>query len=331
MSSPGRTLLARPALLRPRTATQRPLDGVRSAIRSHAGDTAHTLIQHYYRLLGPSGCDLLSEDWDNLVILDACRYDVFERLNTIPGELSSRRSKGSATVEFLERNFSDGPYNDIVYVTGHPNVTLTLADPFHKLINVWKNEWDHDLRTVPPAPVTRAAAKAYEDHPDKRLIVHYLQPHYPFIGETGRNEIDEQAGVEYTRRAVIGDEPRRDYPYNAWDQVRRGTLSTEVVWKAYCENLELVLPYVEQLVEHFDEKTVVTADHGNLFGERAGLVPFKLYEHPVGIHVEALVKVPWLVVEGESRKDVIAERADPQRSDIDRKTTVERLRQLGYR
>lgn len=330
MSLRGRPT-SRSGFLRPRTASHRPFDGIRSAIRSGVADRAHTLVQYYYELVGPNGCDLLSEDWDNLVILDACRYDVFEQLNTIPGELSSRRSKGSATVEFLERNFSNGPYDDIVYVTAHPNVTLTLGNPFHELVNVWKDEWNHDLKTVPPAPVTRTATDAYEEYPNKRLIVHYLQPHYPFIGEIGRNEIDEQAGVEYTRRAAVGDEPRRDYPHNAWNQVRRGTLSVEVVRRAYRENLELVLPYVERLVERFDEKTVVTADHGNLFGERPGLSPFRLFEHPVGVHVEELVKVPWLVVEGESRKDVIAERSERANDDIDPKNTTERLRQLGYR
>lgn len=36
----------------------------------------------YYELKGrfgllPEGIDVMSEDWDNLIILDACRYDTF--------------------------------------------------------------------------------------------------------------------------------------------------------------------------------------------------------------------------------------------------------------
>lgn len=331
MVSQSSPRLSQPAFLSPWLATRRVADRLRSTIPRGVAQTVHALTRYYYDVTGPEQCDLLSEDWDNLIILDACRYDVFEQLHTLPGDLSSRRSKGSATVEFLEQNFSNGPYHDIVYVTAHPNVPLTLGNPFHELINVWKDEWDHDLKTVQPGPVTRAAANAYEAYPDKRLIVHYLQPHYPFIGETGRTEISEQAGVEYTRRAAVGDDPRRDHPDNAWDQVRKGTLSTEVIRTAYRENLELVLPYVEQLVKQFDEKTVVTADHGNLFGERAGPYPVKLYEHPVGVHVEELLKVPWLVIDGESRKDVVAELPDRQRGDTDWDTTGNRLRQLGYR
>jgi hypothetical protein len=44
----------------------------------------------------------MQEDWDNLIILDACRYGAFERNNTIPGALEYRFSRGSMTGEFFE-------------------------------------------------------------------------------------------------------------------------------------------------------------------------------------------------------------------------------------
>jgi hypothetical protein len=36
--------------------------------------------------------------------------------------------------------------------------------------------------------VTEAALEAAEWYPNERLIVHYLQPHAPYIGPTGVNE-----------------------------------------------------------------------------------------------------------------------------------------------
>jgi len=34
-------------------------------------------------------CRLMDEDWDNVIILDACRYDQFERHNILDGEIDA--------------------------------------------------------------------------------------------------------------------------------------------------------------------------------------------------------------------------------------------------
>jgi hypothetical protein len=52
------------------------------------------------------GINVLEEDWDNLVILDACRYDLFKQVNDISGDLQKRQSQASMTAEFLNRNFA---------------------------------------------------------------------------------------------------------------------------------------------------------------------------------------------------------------------------------
>jgi hypothetical protein len=54
------------------------------------------------------GVDILKTDWDNLVILDACRFDTFQEFAAdLPEELETRQSKASATDQFLRQNFSD--------------------------------------------------------------------------------------------------------------------------------------------------------------------------------------------------------------------------------
>src|SRR6056297_1717045 len=81
----------------------------------------------YYRRMNRwshnvNGIDIFSEDWDNFVILDACRYDIFRNQSELPGHLESRTSKGSSTVEFLKANFDGRDLRDTVYVTANPQL-----------------------------------------------------------------------------------------------------------------------------------------------------------------------------------------------------------------
>ncbi|WP_231852315.1 hypothetical protein [Haloquadratum walsbyi] len=207
----------------------------------------------------------MNEDWDNLIILDGCRYDVFEQHNTINGKLSKRKSHGSSTPEFLNGNFDNQTFHDVVYVTANPQVNIRLDQPFHAVVNVWENSWDHHYNTVLPKPMMEATKQAYHEYPSKRIIGHFLQPHYPFIGPKGQ-KLADHAGGELSYRQAQGKEPNRDAP-TIWDLQNDGVVSKEKVWEAYIDNLQITLPHVESLLSIFDGKTVVTSDHGNLFGE----------------------------------------------------------------
>jgi len=70
----------------------------------------------------PSGTDVMSEDWDNLILLDACRYDAFSKVNTLKGNLEERVSKGSTSKEFIKSNFVGRELHDTVYITANPYV-----------------------------------------------------------------------------------------------------------------------------------------------------------------------------------------------------------------
>src|SRR5699024_1517067 len=52
----------------------------------------------------PEGTDVFAEDWDTLVILDACRYDEFVRRSDLPGITEHRISRGSTSPEFVRGN-----------------------------------------------------------------------------------------------------------------------------------------------------------------------------------------------------------------------------------
>jgi hypothetical protein len=273
-------------------------------------------------------CEIAQEDWDNLVVLDACRFDQFERLNTLSGRLEARSSLGSATPEFLKRNFEGRTLHDTVYVTANPIHRLQdLEDVFHAVVDVWEFGWDDESKTVTPETMLEATVEAGDAYPDKRLIAHFLQPHYPFVGE-GADRVGAHAGMEETHRRVRGEDPVTDDP-NVWDLVESGAIDEENVRAAYDGNLKAVLPAVETLVDTLHGLTVVTSDHGNLLGERIAPFSRRMYGHPFVTPVEPLRKVPWLVVEAADRKEV---REEPPERTSEREVAdpTERLAQLGY-
>jgi len=270
----------------------------------------------YSKPFNESGTDVFSEDWDNLVILDACRYDMLETAS-LNGKLEHRISRGSNTIEFLFGNFTDRSLRDTVYVTANAQLEKfydKIRPELHEIINVWQEDgWDDEHNTVMPSTVTESAKDAAEEFPNKRLVVHYLQPHQPFVGETGREKFDTTKYSPWMEK-VEGRRP-----------ITRDELRT-----AFMENFELVVPEVEQILNHLDGKTVVTSDHGQMIGERAKPIPISEYGHPQGIYTEELVKVPWLVVDGDERREIIAGEST-HRADVDDTIVEDRLEDLGYK
>jgi hypothetical protein len=279
----------------------------------------------YSRLRGlEDPCHVVEEDWDTLIILDGCRYDLFEDVNDLNGRLESRISVGSESWEFLRENFQGRQLHDTIYVTANPHAPKLDDDTFHRTVNLLETNWNETLKTVIPEAMTQEALAVHEDYPHKRLIVHYMQPHFPFIGEKGQQISHTGVNQAETR----GEE---DAPH-VWTGLRDRTLDAEesLVYDAYRENLELTLPYVRNLLNVLGGKSVVTSDHGNLVGERTGPLPVKGYGHPRGFYAPELVMVPWLVVEYEERRRTISE-PPSKREGIDDEIVESRLEDLGYK
>jgi hypothetical protein len=275
----------------------------------------------YQREFNTRGVDVMEEEWDNLLILDACRFDDFADLHDLPGELETRRSRGSHTAEFLRGNFDGRDLLDTVYVTASPQLHYQGIDArFHAVDYVWDGDgWDDDAGTVLPETMVERALAAADSYPENRLIVHFIQPHYPFLGAS-----DVLCGS-------VKDRTGRDI----WGALMHGEYrgSPEEIRAAYRRNLEIVLPSVRTLLANVRGRTVVTSDHGNMFGERAFPVPIREWGHPPGVYTEELVTVPWLVSENGHRTIV------EDRSETGARSTAEepaedeardRLRQLGY-
>lgn len=271
------------------------------------------------KIVGNGGIDLMAADWDNLVILDACRYDVFERYCRIDGNLKAVISPGSSTTEFVRRSFQDREFPDTVYVSGNAQLQKCgCTDNFYAFERVWIDGWDETLFTVRPDTMAEAAIAAEERFPKKRLIIHMVQPHYPFIGPKGR-DIDHRG---FTLDGTVEEAAKHK---SIWNLLRHGEVSEVEVREAYVENLLLTLPHVEQLCDSLTGKTVVTADHGNVFGK------WFQYGHPRNRFLEELVKVPWLETEHEERKRITTgDMSDHTVEPSDDSTVEDRLEALGY-
>ncbi|MFB6245454.1 MAG: hypothetical protein ABEJ03_03865 [Candidatus Nanohaloarchaea archaeon] len=223
-------------------------------------------------------------EWDNLIILDACRFDLFKEV--YEGDADSRISVGSSTLEYVEKTFSKGDYNDTVYVTGNPhfhksqfrNLTeRNVEDVFHSIFHTYQNDWDEDENTVLPDSLIRDAKTAKSLFANKKLVVHFMQPHYPFVNsDMSKGGIDPELEGE--------DE-------SVWRKAEKGIYARDQAWQGYKKNLEFVIDRALELAEDLEGRTLVTSDHGNLVGENG------LYGHPSRGKAKALRRVPSIFVD----------------------------------
>jgi len=276
----------------------------------------------------------MEEEWDHLVVLDGCRYDYFSKMYGayMEGRLEMGLSLGSNTVEWRDNSFPEC-YGDVVYVSANPYINSRVSvkgfkawDHFHRVVDVWDWGWDAELGTVHPRKVNEAARIALEEYPDKRLIIHYLQPHCPYVGLQPKGTgYPSQSPASSTvldgtlsaqklptiRRRALGlttslakstllgrvrvvteghlwrlRESLGLPPETPMDAVRR-TGGVAGLREAYARNLELVLTYASELLRGLDGNVAVTADHGELLGESGR------FSHGYGREESLLLEVPW--------------------------------------
>lgn len=282
---------------------------------------------YFYRQYGDR-VNALTEDWDNLIILDACRYDTFAELHSLPGSLNHRFSVASATLEWLEKAVGNREFHDTVYVTANPRVNR-YEGQFHEIVPAWKTDWNEELKVVPPDTLVDLTINAFQRHPNKRIVAHFMQPHIPFIGEFGQSKVGIYDGTTKGVNRAAGKEYSDNIePYVLLEQ---GDLDKKTIMQAYGENLELALPAVEQLLEALDGKSVVTADHGEMFGDIGWPTPFRVYGHRLRTPAKGLLQVPWLEYMSGKRRKTTKESPNQPSKDINDTEIEQRLKHLGYR
>ncbi|RLG76908.1 MAG: hypothetical protein DRO12_03515 [Thermoprotei archaeon] len=232
-----------------------------------------------------------AEEWDWLVILDACRYDFFERYafpeirKMYPNaKLEKRISLASETTGVLEK-FPRLP-NSVV-LTGHPFVLLR-KDKFDLLLDAGFN---YRLSTCPPWYMTTAFTIYYRRMIGyKRRILWFLQPHHPFIGKVKLNIRIYEGGKGSPLHTT--DKIIKEYE----EYKKRGILV-----EAYKENLILVVDYLKKILPKMNGKIIITSDHGEGLGIPLRKEDKPILSHPGKRNEWELRLIPWCVIHNPHR------------------------------
>ena len=255
-------------------------------------------------------------------------------------------SLASKSSDWLRRNFTEAYRDEIertAYVTGNPFTAEAGLDDDTAIINevkktgnmaiaernvprtgrpnlgvepaildeVWKTEWDDDISTIRARPITDRAIATWRDRPEHvdRMIIHYMQPHGPF--------------VNYPELGEYGDADDFGSGFgNLWYQAGK-TISPDRIWEAYRDNLEYVLEDVALLLDNLDaDDVVLSADHGNAVGE------FGVYGHPWDVVLPSIRRVPWIETSGVDTNSYEPD-MEPATETVD-SDIEDRLADLGY-
>lgn len=317
----------------------------------------------------PEIVDITKQNWDYLIIFDACRYDYFADLYEyyLKGKLHKVYSSGTCTNEWLIASFPE-IYDDIIYITANPHVSDTLkvhgycaGDHFHRVHELWKTAWDDKIGTISPKTVTdnTIAILKQINAQDKRVIIHYIQPHAPYLNigidpdyVGGIVRPDESRKISrkpstikkylyhlchafFKNTSLIGNHP--DWMLRKFFKLPPETpmeyvlheYDVETLRSSYKENLKAVLSETARLLNFLSGKVVVTSDHGEFLGEN------KNFSHPCSSNHPILREIPWLEILKEKKMNTPDEenksedRCETQEGSLD-EIVIERLKALGY-
>lgn len=275
--------------------------------------------------------EILDGDWHNLIVLDACRYDIFEEVCDIKGNLEKRLSRGSCTVEWLYRTFYK-PL-DVVFFSANPfinsqgmnlgelakcarknyphvNWEWNALDIFTDVVDVWKWGWNNKHSTVLPDTLTDSVIDT--DY-NGRKIIHYIQPHQPYIIYDGgkkkwgaRDKLvkggeDDGLDIKEYIKSIVKRAVKDKKKQWTIKKILGGKLNTfqylvvhdklEELIELYEQNLRVVLDSVKRLIDNIEGKTLITSDHGEAFGEQDD------WGHKYNSNNPILRQVPWFEVE----------------------------------
>lgn len=285
----------------------------------------------------PWGTNVFDRDWDALVILDACRVDALREVEDEYDFLTvddSITSVGSTSFEWMNHTFDSGYRSDIeqtAYVsgngytdsvlreggdTGHAAIPFgpseyDVVDPenFGYLEELWRADFEDGSgwmvdgnagSRIHPRYTTDRAIAAGREQETEQLVVHYMYPHDPF---------------------PLADSPDLFRPFDA---LRSGDVTRDAAWEAYVNHLRFVLDEVGRLLENLDaEDVVITADHGEAFGECG------FYRHVIGCPLPCMRMVPWVEASATDRNTYESRSSAPESTD-DQVSVKKRLEDLGY-
>jgi hypothetical protein len=303
----------------------------------------------YLNTVTTIGENVFSRDWDVLILLDTCRVDALREVQSeyeFISSVESVRSVGGRSPEWIAKTFVEDYERDIrntAYLSANvfteqildsatpdassfaeKSLTYNLLDriPTVDVDALGKCEYlfnyesvgdegplGHEEGGTPPRYVTDRAIDVARDQDFDRMILHYLQPHPPYISE-----------------AFGEDRELQEHEKDWWGYLgRTGDRST--VWETYLDELRWVLDDVEVLLENLDAETVaISSDHGESFGE------YWEFGHKTGSMNPKVRNVPWVETSATDTHTYTSEFDAPsEEASTDSDDVSDQLQALGYK
>jgi hypothetical protein len=220
----------------------------------------------------------LDEDWDTVIVLDACRFDVFKQVytefdNLAEGVLEKGYRNESNTLDFVNSEMT-GSYNHTIY-SAHPGMNTChdafdyfAGDHFEEVVDLASSAWSEEVGTVKPEEFLE-----YDDF--RNSVLWFMQPHSPYIGEI----------------TVKGAFESGVFEEDGWGYIKTSSGKFQDFCKeGYRYNLLRVLNVVNRIVDSLEGSVLVTSDHGELLGEK------NVIGHPRGVEHQKLEEVPRLLI-----------------------------------
>lgn len=328
------------------------LENIKKGIKNPARALDEVALDYVYRLpvatingFHTIGTNVFDEDWDILILLDTCRVDALREVEdeySFLNNISSIWSVGGGSAEWMARTFDKkhlGKIQKTAYLSANPHIrpalnenrysdegrpvtykalhTISSADinDIGKVEHLHKYEkWGeegprgHTEGMTPPRYVTDRAIQIGREDDYERLILHYFQPHSPWVANA------LESGRELERHE------------DDWWGYLTETGDVETVWQSYLDDLRYVLDDVELLLENIDaESVVISADHGEAFGE------YGVLGHKIGSLHPKIRKVPWAVTSAEDTNSYTPTIEEPEASEMSREDLDRQLEALGYK
>jgi len=327
---------------------------MRKAIRSPRQAFDKAFYEPFYRIpvtyLNTNhtiGTNIYEREWDLLIVLDTCRVDalreVADEYEFIQG-VQKITSVGGRSPEWIAKTFVDdyeSEIRDTAYLSANvfseavledrkqekasvreiqvsykllgriPTVDVDTLGKCEHLFNFEPVGEDgslgHEEGGTPPRYVTDRGIAVGRTFDFDRIILHYLPPHPP-----------------YTANAIAENRPLKEWESDWWGYLSR-TGDRETIWNTYLDELRYVLDDIEVLLENIDaEKVVITADHGEAFGE------YLEYGHHNGSLHPKVRTVPWVETSATDERTYTSEFDEPSRG-LDTADRDSQLEALGYK
>jgi len=144
-------------------------------------------------------------DWDIILLLDAVRFDYFEKyyreVFKDGGTLYKVKSAVTASPPWFFENFSyKNPRKDIIFISmdfeissedthfisfgyrlKYGGMNYSMRNFFGEVVDIWKRGYDKKLGIVRPETVSEEVIKVAKVNPDKKIIANYWCVHDPYI------------------------------------------------------------------------------------------------------------------------------------------------------